>query len=553
MGKKGEIMRLAKWMMYVVVIIISLTLSTANVKMQGSRINNSSQDNRSQKVVGVGENKVNQRRIALVIGNGRYPVSSLPNPVNDAIAMEKALTSVGFQVTRLTDLTQREMKAAIANFGNNLRSGGVGLFYYAGHGNQVKGENYLIPIDSQISKESDVDVYGVNVSNILEQMSGARNSLNILILDACRNNPFIASSGRSGKQGLAQISASEGLFIAYATAPGSVANDGTGANSPYTEELVKALSVPGLSIEEVFKFVLRGVKNRTGGKQLPWVSSVLSEDFYFRTGTNSDNTALEREKAVWQGCCVNSNRISDYQSYLQQYPNGLYAAIAKGRIGELERPTNGEGGNDLADNNSSNTNEGRRPNVTESRSSALQLAEMQFKGGDYYKVSRTCEDFLKDNPDHPQGNRLLGMSYFLERRYQQGMPFIVKAVVSGEIVTFTIQHHGNSLFGDTLTRETLVLHRDKFEFQGGNSYSLPYSSLLELNERQSSSQYPYVHMKFKYFDSKERKEKTKDYNFYAPSAELYENKSMKVRCSGCEKWTENMVSIIRGIAQGGLR
>jgi hypothetical protein len=178
---------------------------------------------------------------------------------------------------------------------------------------------------------------------------------------------------------------------------------------------------------------------------------------------------------------------------------------------------------------------------------------MQFKGGDYYKVSRTCESFLKNQPDHPQANRLLGMSYFLERRYQQGVPFIVNAVKSGEVVTFTIQHHGNGLYGDRLTKETLTLYKDRFEFQGGDRYSLPYSSLLELNEKQSSSEYPYVHMKFKFFDSKERKEKTKDYNFYAPSAELYENKSMKVRCSGCDKWTDSMVNIIREIAEGGLR
>jgi formylglycine-generating enzyme required for sulfatase activity len=225
-----------------------------------------------------------ERRVALVIGNSAYARNPLANPVNDAAAMTKALSGVGFDVITRTDVAQREMNRAISQFGAKLSEAGkdaVGLLYYAGHGVQIGGENYLIPIDAEIEREADVATNGVNLNTVLRQMGDAGNRLNIVILDACRDNPFVTRSWRTQSTGLAEIRAASGSFIAFATAPGSVASDGSGKNGLYTEALLGALKRPGIPIESTFKEVLRTVRDRSGGKQLPWTSSLLDGDFYF--------------------------------------------------------------------------------------------------------------------------------------------------------------------------------------------------------------------------------------------------------------------------------
>lgn len=221
-----------------------------------------------------------EKRIALVIGNASYPIGPLANPVNDARDMAAALRVVRFEVTLREDLTQRQMKEEIQAFGRALRAGGVGLFYYAGHGLQVGGRNYLVPIDAKIEREEDVEFEAVDAGRVLAELAKAENNLNIIILDACRNNPF-ARSFRSAAQGLAYMSAPSGTLIAYATAPGAVASDGRGRNGLYTEELLKNMRQPGLRIEDVFKRVRVGVRTKTNGNQVPWESVSLEGDFYF--------------------------------------------------------------------------------------------------------------------------------------------------------------------------------------------------------------------------------------------------------------------------------
>lgn len=195
-----------------------------------------------------------ERRIALVIGNSAYNFSPLRNPVNDAKGMAIALKKLGFSVTLKTDADQRSMKESIRLFGKKLRSGGVGLFYFAGHGLQVKGRNYLIPVGAKIESESDVEYEAVDAGRVLGKMEDAGNGLNIIILDACRNNPF-GRSFRSAEKGLAKMDAPTGSILAYATAPGSVASDGPGKNGSYTSSLLKQMMTPGLKIEDVFKQV----------------------------------------------------------------------------------------------------------------------------------------------------------------------------------------------------------------------------------------------------------------------------------------------------------
>jgi len=224
----------------------------------------------------------NTTRTALIIGNSHYEIGALKNPQHDAQDIAEALKQQGFTVTLQLDGTQEQMEAAISEFGRTLYQGGVGLFYYAGHGVQVDGENYLVPVRARIDSESDVRYKAVNVGHILGKMGEARNGLNIVILDACRDNPF-SRGFRSRTRGLAVVSsaAARGTLIAYATSPGKVASDGDARNGLYTQHLLKNMQTPGLPVEQVFKRVLRGVEQETNGKQSPWTSSSFSGDFYF--------------------------------------------------------------------------------------------------------------------------------------------------------------------------------------------------------------------------------------------------------------------------------
>ena len=221
-------------------------------------------------------------RTALVIGNSQYEVGSLRNPANDAQDMGDALMKLGFDVTLKLNAGQEDMESAISEFGRQLYQGGIGLFYYAGHGVQVGGENYLIPVNATIESESDVRYKAVNIGQVLGKMGEARNGLNMVILDACRDNPF-AKSFRSSSRGLAVVSSSavKGTLIAYATSPGNVASDGDDRNGLYTKHLLQHISAPGIPVEQVFKRVLQGVELDTNGKQSPWTSSSFSGDFSF--------------------------------------------------------------------------------------------------------------------------------------------------------------------------------------------------------------------------------------------------------------------------------
>jgi uncharacterized caspase-like protein len=229
------------------------------------------------------------KKIALVIGNSNYKdVVRLKNPVNDAKSMSLALNKLGFEVTELTDASQKDMNRAIGHFGRKLNADSVGLFYYAGHGLQVGGKNYLVPVDALIDGEASIPTETVEVDSVLAQLTTS--ALSIVILDACRNNPFERGS-RSTAGGLAQIDAPKGSFIAFATSPGKSAADGNGKNGVYTTELLKQMSVPNLSIESVFKRVRANVARLTGDAQVPWESTSLVGDFYFQP---DDSSAVEK-------------------------------------------------------------------------------------------------------------------------------------------------------------------------------------------------------------------------------------------------------------------
>jgi hypothetical protein len=227
-----------------------------------------------------------ERRVALVIGNGDYDQGRLRNPVNDARAIAQALRRAGFEVIAKENADRVAMYEAINAFGDRLReTKGVGLFYFSGHGLQVQGKNFMVPLRARISSERMVETEAIDVNRVLGEMDAAQARVNIVILDACRDNPY-ARSFRSGSRGLAQIDAPRGTLIAYATAPGKVAEDGTGENSLYTGALVKHIEAGGVPIEAVFKRVRVDVLGGTGNRQEPWEASSLTGDFFFfPTGT----------------------------------------------------------------------------------------------------------------------------------------------------------------------------------------------------------------------------------------------------------------------------
>ena len=289
-----------------------------------------------------------QQRIALVVGNGAYTnVGALPNPPNDARLIANTLRSLSFDVIEHIDVDQKTLKRAVSEFGDKLEAAGkdaVGLFYYAGHGVQVRDENFLIPVNADIEREKDVDIESVSVNAVLDNMAFAGNRLNIVILDARRNNPYKAGF-RSAARGLAKMQATKGTLVAYATAPGDVAADGTGRNSPYSAALAAAMRKPGVPVERVFKMVRVSVQQQTNEEQTPWESSSLTGDFYFVPGSEGtvaaaapvsvDVNNTQEEIAFWQSIQTSENP-RDFESYLDRYgEDGAFTLLARNRVKDL--------------------------------------------------------------------------------------------------------------------------------------------------------------------------------------------------------------------------
>lgn len=225
------------------------------------------------------------KRIALVIGNSKYKNSPLINPKNDADDISKALSENGFTVINLRDASLPEMRGAVRQFGDKLIQNDVGLVYYSGHGMEVKGRNYFIPVNADIHNEDEVPDQSLDVALILEKMATAKKQVNILMVDACRDNPY-ARSFRSSSKGLTSMDAPSGTLISFATAPGKLAHDGSGRNSPYIKHFLEAIKTPNKTIEQVFKEVRKNVQTETKNAQTPWENTSLSGDFFFKVQNN---------------------------------------------------------------------------------------------------------------------------------------------------------------------------------------------------------------------------------------------------------------------------
>ena len=244
----------------------------------------------------IAEQPGTQRRLALLIGNASYPQGgSLRNPLNDVRDMDAMLKRVGFETLAYADCSQKRMKQVIDDFGQKLKGYEVGLFFYAGHGVQVNGNNYLIPVDAGLKAEEEVEYDCVRADRVLAKMEAAGSKTNIVILDACRDNPFERSWRRGTKgSGLATMNAPMGSLIAYATAPGRTALDGTEKNGVYTAALLDHIGVPNISVLEMFQRVRTSVIADTNNAQIPWESTSLTGNFYFASGGDPESQPPDR-------------------------------------------------------------------------------------------------------------------------------------------------------------------------------------------------------------------------------------------------------------------
>jgi Uncharacterized protein containing caspase domain len=359
-------------------------------------------------------------RVALVIGNSAYPRDPLTNPVNDAKGMSEVLKGLGFTVIEVRDGSKAQIFKAIEGVRDSLRGkNGVGMLYYAGHGMQVDARNYMVPVDAKLAAPGDVATQTVDVGHVIEAFKAAGNRLNILVLDACRDNPF--GSIVSGK-GLAPLDAPTGTFLAYATAPGNVASDGDAksTNGLYTHYLLQELKKPTARIEDVFKRVRYSVRKASNGKQIPWESTSLEEDFQFHDGRVTARPAataqsliasFNQEKADWDRI-KDSTDPNDFFAFLQSHPNGTIAVAAQERLNQLARP-------------------GMNVQVGSDPAQSLPYSVARYRAGDAYEVQSTLSH--SPTPMVTQNRVLSGPDGDVHVETTVRMPGVAEPMVSVQV------------------------------------------------------------------------------------------------------------------------
>ncbi|TCM85198.1 SUMF1/EgtB/PvdO family nonheme iron enzyme [Rhodovulum steppense] len=285
-----------------------------------------------------------ERRVALVVGNGAYAMApALPNPGNDAEAVAAALERIGFEVERGLDLDGAAMRARIRDFGRQAEGADLALFFYAGHGIQMAGRNYLIPTDAALEREGDLDLYAMPLDLVIAEMERSAKT-NIVLLDACRDNPFETQLSRAMGQarstallgrGLAPVETAGGLFVGFATDPGRVAFDGAGRHSPFTEAVLDHVATAGLEINAMMTRVRADVFETTAGRQRPWSTSSLLREVYLSPAAPPPADDTAQDIAMWQGLGEAAGEEA-LRAYLDAFPHGLFAEVARDRLGAIE-------------------------------------------------------------------------------------------------------------------------------------------------------------------------------------------------------------------------
>lgn len=341
-------------------------------------------------------------RQALVIGNSRYPRAPLANPANDAQGMSEALRGIGFEVTTGLDLPRDAMQAAARAYIETLRrSGAVGLFYFAGHGMQLAWRNYLLPVDAEIGSVDELRQRAFDIKLLIDGIRNAGNPMNMIILDACRDNP-LGGTARVDQKGLSQMDAPPGTFLAYATAPGNTAIDGDGGrHGLYTEHLLREIRVPEAKVEDVFKRVRLGVRRRSNGQQIPWESTSLESDFWFvppRELRKRAEEEIEREfreeLALWERI-KEGVQPEPFEDYLRRYPGGRFNELAQlqldralARLGEKKIEAVAAPDNPYA--------------------KGMASADTAYRVGDFYQYRQI--DQLTRAESHPAGRRITAIT-----------------------------------------------------------------------------------------------------------------------------------------------
>lgn len=311
-------------------------------------------DNRNAAVT-VAAPAASETKVALVIGNSAYQNgAALKNPVNDAHAMAEKLRALGFDVIERRNVKAREYGPALREFRTKLRPGAVAVFFYAGHGLQVNGKNYFPAVDADIQGEEDVPTQSLDMSNLFMTLDQAKTRLNLVFLDACRNNPYASAFRSVTTGGLARVDAPSGTLISYATRPGSVASDGEGGHGLYTSVLLQQMDIANLSVEQLHKRVVAGVKQGSRGMQEPWMEGSVEGEFSFRPeqvvepvakpdpqpsatpATPAVTLVNQRDDdgALWADT-KQAGTEEAYLWYLEKFPNGLRAGLARAELAKL--------------------------------------------------------------------------------------------------------------------------------------------------------------------------------------------------------------------------
>lgn len=316
-------------------------------------------------------------RSALVIGNGAYRGDdALANPINDARSIAEQLAAAGFAVDLRLDATRSQMLESIDAHGRRLAGGkGVGLFFFAGHGMQLAWRNYMMPVNAAVQAVEEIPAQGVDLGAVLDGIKRAANAMNLVIVDACRNNPF--GGGLAVQKGLSQIDAPPGTLLAYSTSPGNTASDGLGKNGLYTEHLLREMKVSDAKIEDVFKRVRLAVRRQSFGKQIPWESTSLEEDFYFVPPAALRKASEEEQRRAFQEeleaftKAAGAGSSAPLVEFLRRYPSGPYAELAQAN---LERVLAAEGEKRIE----------AAPTAGNPYTAGTQRADTAFRVGDSY-------------------------------------------------------------------------------------------------------------------------------------------------------------------------